>query len=71
MAAARLVNHLLYGIDNLDPVTLVRVAAGISMMVMLASLAPSLRAGFLDPAAILRKPEYEQESVDAQVAARE
>jgi ABC-type antimicrobial peptide transport system permease subunit len=49
VAASRLMNRLLFGIGGVDALTLTAVGFGVSVVVVLASLVPALRAARLDP----------------------
>ena len=46
---------MLYGISALDPVTYAGVLALLLLVAALASLAPALRAAFLEPVKVLRE----------------
>lgn len=48
------VSELLYGVDPVDPATMAAVAATLVTVAVTACLRPALRAGRLDPVAILR-----------------
>jgi putative ABC transport system permease protein len=50
----RLLRSLFYGVEILDPLHWIAVAGAVSLTVVLASLAPALRAAKLDPTTALR-----------------
>ena len=52
--ALRAVSSLLFGIESIDPLTVLSVAAILGSAAMLACLRPALRAGRTDPATALR-----------------
>jgi ABC-type antimicrobial peptide transport system permease subunit len=54
VAAGRLMTSLLFGVSPTDLRTLVAVPAALTLVAILACLAPAFRAARLDPAQILR-----------------
>jgi putative ABC transport system permease protein len=52
---SRFLRGMLYGVTNLDPVTYVGVVALLLLVAALASLAPALRAAFVEPVTVLRE----------------
>jgi len=54
VGAARVLQHLLWGVTTSDPVTYVSVAAGLLVVAAIASLVPALAITRLDPAETLR-----------------
>ena len=54
VASGRLVSHMLYGIQPIDPVTYVAVVVGLAAVVAVACLVPSLRATRVDPLTSMR-----------------
>ena len=54
IVASRLLGRWLFGIGALDALTLAGAGAGVTLVVMLASPAPAIRAARLDPARVLR-----------------
>lgn len=54
-AAARLVEHLVWGLEVTDPLTYAGAAAGLLALAAVASLVPGLRVLRLDPARVLRE----------------
>jgi predicted permease len=54
MVVARFLTVLLYGVDPIDPLTLIAVSGLILVVAFLASAIPALRAGRLDPMNALR-----------------
>jgi predicted permease len=53
-AAARALQHSLYGVQPYDPLTFGSIAAGILTVSLLACLLPAIRASRIDPAEVLR-----------------
>ena len=53
--ATRSVTAMLFGVQPVDPTTIVAVAALLLVVVACACLQPALRAGRLDPASVLRE----------------
>jgi predicted permease len=54
LAASSLLARWLFAVGVLDPLTLLIASGGVGVVVMLASLAPAVRAARLDPARVLR-----------------
>jgi hypothetical protein len=54
IAASSLLGRWLFGVGALDAATLSTVGAGVTAVVILASLTPAVRAARLDPARVLR-----------------
>ncbi|HUQ81180.1 MAG TPA: ABC transporter permease [Gemmatimonadaceae bacterium] len=54
LASGRLVSHMLYGIQPVDPVTYGAVVVGLTVVVTVACLVPSLRATRVDPLTSMR-----------------
>jgi ABC-type antimicrobial peptide transport system permease subunit len=54
VGAARLLEHLVWGVSTTDPVTLTIVAGGLALMSLLASMVPAYRASRVDPVKALR-----------------
>jgi putative ABC transport system permease protein len=54
LAAARLLEKLVFGVSASDPVTLLAVAGTLALVALLASLVPAYRASRLDPVSVLR-----------------
>ena len=54
LAAARVIETLVFGVSPSDPLTLAAVAATLVLVALLASLVPALRALRLDPVKVLR-----------------
>jgi len=52
---SRFLRGMLYGVSTLDPVTYAAVLALLLLVAALASLAPALRAAFLEPIKVLRE----------------
>jgi putative ABC transport system permease protein len=52
---SRFLRGMLYGVSTLDPVTYAAVLALLLLVAALASLAPALRAAFLEPVTVLRE----------------
>jgi len=52
---SRFLRGMLYGVSNLDPVTYAGVVALLLLVAAMASLAPALRAAFLQPIKVLRE----------------
>jgi putative ABC transport system permease protein len=55
VAMSRLLRGMLYGVSNLDPATYAGVVAVILAVAALASLAPALRAAWVEPVRVLRE----------------
>ena len=55
VAMSRFVHSYLYGLEALDPVSLIGVAALTGLITMIASLTPALRAAGMDPTRVLRE----------------
>jgi predicted permease len=54
LATATLLERMVFGISAADPVTLVAVAAALSVVALLASVVPALRAARVNPASVFR-----------------
>ena len=54
VTSGRLVSHMLYGIQPIDPVTYAAVVIGLAAVVAVACLVPSLRATRVDPLTSMR-----------------
>jgi putative ABC transport system permease protein len=54
LAAARILERLVFGISASDPLTLAAVAATLAIVALMASLVPAYRAARLDPLTVLR-----------------
>jgi ABC-type antimicrobial peptide transport system permease subunit len=54
-AAGRVLGSLLVGVSPLDPVTLIAVAAGLSLVTLAACYLPARRVLRIDPAPLLRQ----------------
>jgi len=54
LAAARLLEKLVFGVSASDPLTLMAVGGVLSVVALIASLVPAYRASRLDPIAVLR-----------------
>jgi ABC-type antimicrobial peptide transport system permease subunit len=52
--ADRLVASMLFGVSPLDPLTYCAVAAGLTAVALIASLAPARRASRIDPVVALK-----------------
>jgi ABC-type antimicrobial peptide transport system permease subunit len=55
MASTRLLRAQLFGVEALDPATIVSAAAVVTACAALAALGPSLRASGIDPVVALRE----------------
>jgi predicted permease len=54
LAAARVLEKLVFGVSATDPLTLAAVAGTLALVALLASLVPAYRASRLDPVSVLR-----------------
>jgi len=54
LASAKLLEKLVFGVSASDPLTLVAVIGTLTLVALIASLAPALRASRLDPIRVLR-----------------
>ena len=54
IAIAGLLEAILFGVSATDPATLGAVAAGLTLVALLATLVPALRAARVDPLVVLR-----------------
>jgi ABC-type antimicrobial peptide transport system permease subunit len=55
LSLARVLRSIVHGVSPSDPLTFALVAAGVVAIVLLASLAPALRAARIDPLRALRE----------------
>lgn len=54
LAAGRLLQSMVFGVSAWDPITLAVVAAGLTVVALLATLIPAYRASRVDPLVVLR-----------------
>ena len=54
IAAARLLQSMIFGVSAWDPLTLAAVAGGLTLVALAATLAPAYRASRVDPLTVLR-----------------
>jgi putative ABC transport system permease protein len=54
IAVAGLLESILFGVSATDPATLGAVAAGLTLVALLATLVPAFRASRVDPLIVLR-----------------
>ena len=54
LGSAKLLEKLVFGVSASDPLTLVAVIGTLTLVALIASLAPALRASRLDPIRVLR-----------------
>jgi putative ABC transport system permease protein len=54
LATGRVLQTMVFGVSPRDPLTLAAIAAGLTLVALLATLVPAYRASRVDPLIVLR-----------------